>query len=156
MREAYRTRKVEGEKKKPFSELNMVPYLDVMLVLLVIFMIAVPQYPWGMKVDLPKVAKSEQKGLGKVSAQKALLTLKVDGKRWLMKNGGQEVIIDDAIPLTETLKAQEISKDHTVYIKAEGDVKWEFMLSQMVELKALGFEAVTFLIDKAVDDKQKK
>ena len=42
--------------KRPMSEINVVPYIDVMLVLLVIFMITAPLLSQGVKVDLPKVA----------------------------------------------------------------------------------------------------
>lgn len=49
--EAYRKR-----RKKLMSEINVVPYIDVMLVLLVIFMITAPLLSQGVKVDLPKAA----------------------------------------------------------------------------------------------------
>lgn len=42
-------------RKRPMSEINVVPYIDVMLVLLVIFMITAPLLSQGIKVDLPKV-----------------------------------------------------------------------------------------------------
>lgn len=42
-------------RKKPISEINVVPYIDVMLVLLIIFMITAPLLSQGVKVDLPKV-----------------------------------------------------------------------------------------------------
>ena len=43
-------------KRKPVSEMNVVPYIDVMLVLLVIFMVTAPMLNQGVKVDLPKVS----------------------------------------------------------------------------------------------------
>lgn len=43
-------------KKKPMSEINVVPYIDVMLVLLIIFMITTPLLSQGIKVDLPQTA----------------------------------------------------------------------------------------------------
>ncbi len=42
-------------KKRPISEINVVPYIDVMLVLLIIFMITAPLLSQGVKVDLPQV-----------------------------------------------------------------------------------------------------
>ena len=44
------------QKKRPISEINVVPYIDVMLVLLVIFMITAPMMTQGVKVELPKTA----------------------------------------------------------------------------------------------------
>ncbi|WP_396589178.1 protein TolR [Bermanella sp. R86510] len=45
-----------SKKRRPIAEMNVVPYIDVMLVLLVIFMITAPILTQGVKVDLPKVA----------------------------------------------------------------------------------------------------
>ena len=44
------------QRKNPISEINVVPYIDVMLVLLIIFMITAPLLPQGVKVDLPQAA----------------------------------------------------------------------------------------------------
>ncbi|MGI9229710.1 MAG: biopolymer transporter ExbD, partial [Gammaproteobacteria bacterium] len=43
-------------RKKPMAEINVVPYIDVMLVLLIIFMITAPLLSQGVKIDLPRVA----------------------------------------------------------------------------------------------------
>ena len=48
--------KLKSQRKKPVSEINVVPYIDVMLVLLVIFMITAPILSQGITVDLPKAA----------------------------------------------------------------------------------------------------
>lgn len=48
-------------KHKPMNEINVVPYIDVMLVLLVIFMITAPMLSQGVTVDLPKVASESMK-----------------------------------------------------------------------------------------------
>lgn len=45
---------MQGSRKKPIAEINVVPYIDVMLVLLVIFMITAPLLSQGVKVDLPR------------------------------------------------------------------------------------------------------
>ncbi len=49
-------------RKRPMSEINVVPYIDVMLVLLVIFMITAPLLAQGVKVDLPQVASEPLQG----------------------------------------------------------------------------------------------
>ena len=43
-------------KKKPMADINVVPYIDVMLVLLIVFMVAAPMMSQGVKVDLPKAS----------------------------------------------------------------------------------------------------
>ena len=51
-----RMRGIHWRRKKLMSEINVVPYIDVMLVLLVIFMITAPLLTQGVKVDLPRAA----------------------------------------------------------------------------------------------------
>lgn len=46
-------------KRKPMSEINVVPYIDVMLVLLIIFMVTAPMLTQGIKVDLPQVVSQD-------------------------------------------------------------------------------------------------
>ena len=48
-------------KRKPMSDINVVPYIDVMLVLLIIFMVTAPMLTQGIKIDLPKIEASEVK-----------------------------------------------------------------------------------------------
>lgn len=48
--------RVRRKRRKPVAEMNVVPYIDVMLVLLVIFMVTAPMLNQGVKVDLPKVS----------------------------------------------------------------------------------------------------
>jgi biopolymer transport protein TolR len=45
-----------GGKRKPVSEINVVPYIDVMLVLLIIFMITAPLLQQGVEIDLPQAS----------------------------------------------------------------------------------------------------
>ena len=48
-------------KRKPMSEINVVPYIDVMLVLLIIFMVTAPMLTQGIKIDLPQLESSPVK-----------------------------------------------------------------------------------------------
>ncbi len=48
-------------KRKPMSDINVVPYIDVMLVLLIIFMVTAPMLTQGIKIDLPKIEASDVK-----------------------------------------------------------------------------------------------
>lgn len=137
------------ERKKVFAELNMVPYLDVMLVLLVIFMVAIPTTPWGIKVALPKVAESGKTALKDPPSKSLMLTVNANGERKINEKGRDEVLVKKDQSLALVLKNKGIEKDHAVYIKAEGKASWENVLAQMVELKGLGFEMVTFLVQKS-------
>ncbi len=78
-------------KRKPVAEMNVVPYIDVMLVLLVIFMVTAPMLNQGVKVDLPKVSSE---ALPQDNNKQVLtLSVKADGPitgtsaaKWILKN----------------------------------------------------------------------
>ncbi len=70
-------------RKKPMAEMNVVPYIDVMLVLLVIFMITAPMLTQGIEVDLPE---AEADALSLKDQQPLIVTVKADGSFWLQSD----------------------------------------------------------------------
>ena len=81
-------------RKRPLSDINVTPLVDVMLVLLIIFMITAPLLREGIVMDLPKVKKTT---LIKASEQPVIISIKKDGKifvgRRLVKEEKLETII---------------------------------------------------------------
>ena len=63
-------------RKRPMSEINVVPYIDVMLVLLVIFMVTAPLLTQGVKVELPQASASP---IDKKEQEPVVVTVDVDG-----------------------------------------------------------------------------
>ncbi len=72
-------------KRKPLAEINVVPYIDVMLVLLVIFMVTAPLLMQGVKVDLPKAPSAP---LDKKDLEPLIVSIKPDGSLYV--NTGKE------------------------------------------------------------------
>lgn len=70
-------------RKKPMAEMNVVPYIDVMLVLLVIFMITAPMLTQGIEVDLPE---AEADALSINDQQPLIVTVKANGSFWLQSD----------------------------------------------------------------------
>lgn len=66
-------------KRKPMSEINVVPYIDVMLVLLIIFMVTTPLLTQGVQVDLPKTTKAETVESDPEAPEPMVLTVDRDG-----------------------------------------------------------------------------
>ena len=77
-------------KRKPHAEMNVVPYIDVMLVLLVIFMVTAPMLNQGVKVDLPKVGSEALPQDN--NAQ--VLTISIKADKSFYWNMGKEVDTD--------------------------------------------------------------
>ncbi|WP_397378680.1 protein TolR [Pseudomonas sp.] len=92
-------------RRKPVSEMNVVPYIDVMLVLLVIFMVTAPMLNQGVKVDLPKVSSEALPQDN--NAQ--VLTISIKADKTYYWNMGTEVDVDtvqdQALTLEEMTRA---------------------------------------------------
>lgn len=93
------------QKRKPHAEMNVVPYIDVMLVLLVIFMVTAPMLNQGVKVDLPKVSSEALPQDN--NAQ--VLTISIKADKTYYWNMGTEVDVDtvqdQALTLEEMTRA---------------------------------------------------
>ena len=74
-----------AKKRKPLAEINVVPYIDVMLVLLIIFMVTAPLLMQGVKVDLPQTLSSP---LDNTDEEPLIVSIKADGSYYI--NLGQK------------------------------------------------------------------
>ena len=79
-----------GQKRAPMAEINVTPFVDVMLVLLIIFMVAAPLMVTGVPLDLPQTKASPLN----IDKQPLTVSLKNDGKIYLMDNvvAGDELV----------------------------------------------------------------
>ena len=129
-------------KHGPKAEMNVVPYIDVMLVLLVIFMVTAPMLTQGVKIELPKVAAE---ALPTDSQQRVLtLSVKVDGSYYW--NLGNELDThsqtDSAVNLDEMRsKVGALIAAHgdtQVYIRADGGADYATVVAGMAALQQGG------------------
>lgn len=79
-------------RKKPMSEINVVPYIDVMLVLMVIFMITAPLLTQGVKVELPQTPSEPLENTGE---EPLIVTVNLDGQVFLNFGENQSSPVDD-------------------------------------------------------------
>ena len=98
------------------SEINVVPYIDVMLVLLVIFMVTAPLMTQGIKVDLPEAAS----GPLDVEDDEPVLVVSVKGDGTYYMNLGNE---EEAVPLSEiaTRTQKVLAANPDIMVLVEGD-----------------------------------
>ncbi|MFW6142832.1 MAG: ExbD/TolR family protein [Desulfovermiculus sp.] len=111
------------------STINVTPFVDVMLVLLVIFMITAPMMTQGVDVDLPQT--------------KSVQTLPQDSDTLVLtiREGGTLQIEDYEITreeLTSTLKKVIGEKDDILYLRADQEVPYGFVVKIMSDIKAAG------------------
>jgi biopolymer transport protein TolR len=113
--------------RRLMNQINVVPYIDVMLVLLVIFMITAPLVNPG-QVDLPSVGKSSQLAIAPME-----VTIRADESLWLRDRSvvGDEIRVDRA-KLIEAIRAkQQGNPEQAVVIAADKSVRYEAVLNVM-------------------------
>ena len=113
--------------RRLMNQINVVPYIDVMLVLLVIFMITAPLVNPG-QVDLPSVGKSSQLAIAPME-----VTIRADESLWLRDRSvvGDEMRVDRA-KLIEAIRAkQQGNPEQAVVIAADKSVRYEAVLNVM-------------------------
>ena len=130
--------------RRLMAEINVVPYIDVMLVLLIIFMITAPLLTQGIKVDLPKAGAEPLP-----SEDNKPLILSVDARGNLYLNIGQ----DEESPLSEDAVIQRVGvvlsrqPKTPVLVKADQSVPYGRVVAGMVLLQQAGAEKVGFITD---------
>jgi len=125
-----------GSRRRTISEINMVPFIDVMLVLLIIFMVTAPLITTGI-VDLPSVGKSRSRPehfVEIVVGADEQLRLKVDGK-----DSATIRLADLAARVTEV---QAGNANTPVVISADRNVKYETVVKAMDVLQRAGVQRV--------------
>ena len=124
------------------SEINVVPYIDVMLVLLVIFMVAAPMMTTG-SIDLPSIGKAAQP-----PTQPLEVTIKADESLQLTDRAGkgQAVDVSKSELKKAVLAAQAKNPEQPVLIAGDKNVKYEAVLSVMDELQRAQVKRVGLLV----------
>ena len=115
------------KKRGPMHEINVVPYVDVMLVLLVIFMVTAPLVNPGL-VELPSVGKSSQPPVAPME-----VSIRSDESLWLRDRSvaADEVRVDRNRLLQAIRQKQQKNPDQAVVISADKNVRYEAVLNVM-------------------------
>ncbi len=141
----HRSRRI---RKHPKSEINVVPYIDVMLVLLVIFMITAPLLTQGVNVNLPQ-AKS--RALSKQDQTPMIVSVDRDGQYFLNTDPHPSVAINGQTLMSEVSAKLEAAKaQHTeqpVYVKGDKDADYGKIMTAMVLLQQAGAENVGLITE---------
>ena len=113
--------------RRLMNQINVVPYIDVMLVLLVIFMVTAPLVNPGL-VELPSVGKSSQPPIAPME-----VSIRADESLWLRDRSvvGDEVRMDRNRLLQAIRQKQQKNPDQAVVISADKNVRYEAVLNVM-------------------------
>ncbi len=133
VRRARRGRR-RGKHRRLMAEINITPFVDVMLVLLIIFMVAAPLMTVGVPVELPKTAAG---ALPSVEEEPLTITLTADGRLVLQKT---ELAREELIPRLRAIAAER--SDDRIFLRADGAVRYEDFAQILGALNAAGFSDI--------------
>jgi len=132
-----------GRGRRTINEINMVPFIDVMLVLLIIFMVAAPMMTQGMAVNLPKAARANA-----VTGQPIYITVPATfATDRRVQIGNEEIRIE---ALEERVKQALLERtDKSLFVRGDGAVAYKEIVYVFDRLRAAGVEKVGLLTEPA-------
>ena len=133
------------KKRKLMGEINVVPYIDVMLVLLVIFMVTAPLLTQGIEVELPKAGAEPIES----AADKLPLILSVDeaGNLYLSVGDNEDEPVDAQRIVATVRNILDKKPETPILVKADRSVEYGYVVGAMVLLQQGGAENVGFVTD---------
>ena len=138
-------------KRKLMAEINVVPYIDVMLVLLIIFMVTAPMLSQGVEVELPDAA-AEPLEQDQQDSEPLILSVDAAGSYYLNVGDDEESPREPAqiLQLAQTVLSKK--PNVPVLVKADENVPYGRVISGMVLLQQAGAKKIGFLTDPAEYD----
>ena len=125
--------------RQPMSEINVTPFVDVMLVLLIVFMVTAPLLTVGIPIDLPKVkanALTDQK-------DPLEITIKLDGNVYL---GESEVKVESLILRLESITEQ--NHESRIYVRGDRGIAYGRVMEIIALISSAGYKKVALVTEK--------
>ncbi len=135
-----RRRRGRGRRgSRPMSEINVTPFVDVMLCLLIIFMVAAPLMTVGVPIDLPDTSAE---ALPSEDEEPLTVTLASDGEILIQTT---PILADDLVPRLQAIAGE---RDSTrIFLRADGSIPYERVMQVMGALNAGGFREIGLVTD---------
>ena len=131
-------------RRRKVAEINVVPYIDVMLVLLIIFMVTAPLITQGVKVDLPK---ADSEPLDKDSKTPLVASVDADGNYYLAQGSGKNKRVTAQELAIEVAAELSLDPKKPVVVNGDGAVSYDAVIQLMVLLQQAGVPSVGLMTD---------
>ncbi|HET7715403.1 MAG TPA: protein TolR [Bauldia sp.] len=118
---------------KPMSEINVTPFVDVMLVLLIVFMVTAPLLTAGVPIDLPQAAVQPLA----VDKEPILVSVDPDGKVFI---GDEEVTMDELVPRLTAIATEGF--DERIYVRGDRTASYGTIMTVMGTINNAGFKRI--------------
>jgi len=129
-------RSAGGRRHRPMGEINVTPFVDVMLVLLIVFMVTAPLLTVGVEVDLPKT----KAGAINADAAPLVVSIKSDGSLYL-----QETVVESEALIPRLKAISNANPDVRIFVRGDRAVSYGEVLSVMGRIQSAGFEKVALV-----------
>ena len=129
-------RSAGGRRHRPMGEINVTPFVDVMLVLLIVFMVTAPLLTVGVEVDLPKT----KAGAINADAAPLVVSIKSDGSLYL-----QETVVEPEVLIPRLKAISNANPDVRIFVRGDQAVTYGKVLSVMGRIQSAGFEKVALV-----------
>ena len=139
-------------RRKPMAQINVVPYIDVMLVLLVIFMVTAPFLQQGVQVNLPQASAQPVSE----PTEKSKIVISVDDRgRFFLDSDGYQGLPMSAEAVTNRISEELAEReDKRVYVRGDTNVNYGRVVSAMVALQAAGATSIGLITEPQAKEQQ--
>ena len=135
-----------GNHSSLMSDINVTPFVDVMLVLLIIFMVTAPMMMEGVNVSLPEATSKP------LVSEKKTLIVNIDSENRIFINDFKVTVDGLGEKLNKILNGR---KDREVYLKADKDISYGMVVRVMSEIKGAGVEKLGMVTIPLNEEKRK-
>lgn len=134
-----------ARKRRAVAEINVVPYIDVMLVLLIIFMITAPIVQQGVEIELPKVAANS---LPPDQQEPVILSVSKDGDYYLNIGDNLKKPVSDDVVIQRIGLVLKQKPETPILVRGDKDADYGSVTMAMVLLQSAGVEKVGLMTDQ--------
>jgi biopolymer transport protein TolR len=135
----------KGRRRRLMGEINVVPYIDVMLVLLIIFMITAPLLAEGVKVDLPKAGAQAIPPEMLKDTKPIVLSIDAQGQLFLNYHDPEDAPLDAATVEAQAAAVLRRAPQTVVLVRGDYRVAYGEVVAAMVLLQRAGADKVGFV-----------
>jgi biopolymer transport protein TolR len=132
-------------KRRPVSEINVVPYIDVMLVLLIIFMITAPLLQQGIEIDMPQANANP---LPPDQREPLVLTVSKTGEFYLNVGDDLDKPVDEEVLVHRVAAVLKYYPDTPILVRGDKNVDYGSITSAMVLLQTAGVEKMGLMTEQ--------
>jgi biopolymer transport protein TolR len=145
--QGYFARRGGKFRRKPMSEINVTPFVDVMLVLLIVFMVTAPLLSVGVPVDLPKTKAATLND----TDEPLVVSINSKGVVFLQK---KEVKMEDIGTLLQAVTGAK--PDTRIFVRGDQSLQYGLVMQIMGQISAAGFKKVSLMAEIPKDAPKKK